>query len=127
MLTPMMGSCDPIHRTQATHRKGKLEVPRSAFIPEGSEQEARKRVMVRSEHSAYPIILQRLEEENYRAIWLRCTHQGCKLNVGGGIYSCPCHGSSFSKNGQVLEGPANEALHTLKTETTDANIIIHLP
>ncbi|MFB6257380.1 MAG: ubiquinol-cytochrome c reductase iron-sulfur subunit [Flavobacteriales bacterium] len=118
--TPFLQSCDPVHQVQASYSQGKLRVPRSSF----SEKD---RVMIRSEKSPYPIILLRISEKEHRAIWLRCTHQGCKLNVGGGIYSCPCHGSSFSMEGKVLEGPAEKALPTLKTETHDADILIQLP
>lgn len=38
----------------------------------------------------------------------RCTHMGCALkhNSAEGSYDCPCHGSRFSENGKLLNGPA---------------------
>ncbi len=42
----------------------------------------------------------------------RCTHLGCKLkwNKNEKIWECPCHGSKFDENGDVLNGPANKGL-----------------
>lgn len=42
----------------------------------------------------------------------RCTHLGCALHYNKQEHSwdCPCHGSRFSENGEVLENPANRPL-----------------
>lgn len=46
-----------------------------------------------------------------------CTHLGCAYQwqaKGGpsrhGAFVCPCHGSTFSKTGEVITGPANRPL-----------------
>lgn len=39
-----------------------------------------------------------------------CTHQGCQVQVGGPGLTCPCHGSQFSIDGEVLRGPAGSPL-----------------
>jgi len=38
----------------------------------------------------------------------RCPHMGCKLewNCQDGSYDCPCHGSRFSEDGQLIDNPA---------------------
>ena len=39
-----------------------------------------------------------------------CTHLGCNVKRGGPGFECPCHGSQFDENGQVVRGPAPKPL-----------------
>ena len=42
----------------------------------------------------------------------KCPHAGCMANWSNDKkeFVCPCHGSRFSKDGKVLQGPADKDL-----------------
>jgi len=43
-----------------------------------------------------------------------CTHLGCLVQQEDGEgFACPCHGSRFAADGQVLHGPAGQPLRCL--------------
>jgi Rieske Fe-S protein len=48
---------------------------------------------------------------------LVCTHLGCTVNVTPKELICPCHGSSFDRQGKVLKGPAVRPLLRYTVET----------
>ena len=48
--------------------------------------------------------------DGFYAISSVCTHLGCNVKRGGPGFACPCHGSQFDENGQVVQGPAPKAL-----------------
>jgi nitrite reductase/ring-hydroxylating ferredoxin subunit len=47
---------------------------------------------------------------------LVCTHLGCTLAESASGFDCPCHGSQFDENGNVLAGPAQKPLKNLRVE-----------
>ena len=55
------------------------------------------------------------EDGNLHALRARCTHLGCivKFNSTERTWDCPCHGSRFGLDGEVLEGPAVNGLARL--------------
>lgn len=59
----------------------------------------------------------------------QCTHLGCAFHWDEPkkTFVCPCHTSSFSIDGKVLEGPAPRALDRYKTEIRDGKLLIGEP
>ena len=52
------------------------------------------------------------KESGFYCFWARCTHLGCTPNWfdAEGRFKCPCHGSNFNKDGDVIAGPAPKPL-----------------
>jgi cytochrome b6-f complex iron-sulfur subunit len=67
-------------------------------------------------------------QEGLSTINTTCTHLGCRVNPGPDGFACPCHGSHFDLQGNVLNGPATKALDSQSVEPADdGHIILHLP
>lgn len=59
------------------------------------------------------------EEGELFVVDTTCTHMGCELNWNGGdrTWDCPCHGSRFSYEGEVVEGPAEKSLKRIDPDS----------
>jgi Rieske Fe-S protein len=55
---------------------------------------------------------------------LTCTHLGCTVEMLGSDYVCPCHGSRYGSDGQVIQGPALAALKEFRVETRDDGMLV---
>lgn len=127
LVHSLLQSCQSIYYANTTRNANRLTVAKSEFLYVKKERQIeRDFIMLKPNEYGFPICLYKIDDGEYVASLLKCTHNGCELNVGGGIYSCPCHGSEFSKKGVVLEGPANRNLKTYKTDSDDENIYIYL-
>ncbi len=127
IIASTLSSCGGIYYASAIKKDNNLVVYKAEFInnKKGKITE-REYVFIHPIEFAFPICIQKTGEDSYSALLMTCTHRGCELNYGGGIYSCPCHGSEFSKKGEVLEGPADKNLKSFKTETDNEKIYILL-
>lgn len=60
----------------------------------------------------------------FKGFIARCTHAGCALSrVMDGAALCPCHGSTFGLDGEVLRGPATEPLRTRAVAVRGTEIV----
>ena len=85
-----------------------------------------KFVIVRNEKLQTPIYLSKVNETEYSAVLMLCTHKGCELNTAGNYLVCPCHGSEFSNTGKVLHSPAEKDLQKFSVTTDNSTIYIQL-
>jgi len=57
-----------------------------------------------------PLIISR-NQSSVRFFSAKCPHLGCKISkIENDKLVCPCHGSTFSKEGRILKGPADSSL-----------------
>lgn len=83
-------------------------------------------VFVLHPRDARPIFVSRDPDGALTAVHARCTHRGCQPDAMGGRLVCPCHGSEFSLDGLVMEGPASEALRRFTVSEAEGTVIIDL-
>lgn len=83
-------------------------------------------VIVRNDALKYPICVYRINDNEYTALWMRCTHQGAELQASGDVLQCTAHGSEFNNKGEVRIGPADKALRTFPVTVTNNEIFIDL-
>ena len=70
-------------------------------------------------------LLARTGATSFTAIDATCTHEGCTVtNVDGDQYVCPCHGSRYTRSGQVVHGPALASLRRYTTSFNDGVVTI---
>ena len=92
----------------------------------GDGKQFKKYVIVQNELLRFPICVYRFNENEYQALWMRCTHQGNELQVFGDKLQCPAHGSEFDNGGNVRNGPADKPLRTFPVTIENKQLRISL-
>jgi len=70
--------------------------------------------------------LVRLQDGGFLAVYRRCTHLGCSVPYDPSIqqFVCPCHGSEFTMEGDVLTAPAPRPLDIFPLSITDTGEVV---
>jgi cytochrome b6-f complex iron-sulfur subunit len=70
--------------------------------------------------------LTRLEDGGFLAIYQRCTHLGCSVpwDQAANSFICPCHSSSFSVDGTLLNPPAPRALDIFPVSIENEQVMV---
>jgi cytochrome b6-f complex iron-sulfur subunit len=63
-------------------------------------------------------------EDGLLAVYQKCTHLGCSVPwaEAEGQFHCPCHGSLFSRTGEVAGGPAPRPLDIFPVEVKNGEV-----
>ena len=72
------------------------------------------------------LIIARLANGSYAALSQTCTHQGGTVQYlsSNNIFFCPVHGSTFSTNGSVLNGPATKPLVKYNVSVNGTTLLV---
>jgi len=112
---------------KSNNTQNQIIIPKSEFISfSKGKTNDRKYVLVKHEKFSYPICIYKLDEENYSALLMQCTHKGCELKPQGNYLACPCHGSEFDNKGVVQNPPAEQNLQNFQTKADNKNVYINL-
>ena len=70
-------------------------------------------------------LIARTSGNAFQAVDAICTHEGCRVtSADGAVYVCPCHGSRYNRNGQVVQGPARASLRQYTTSFANDQLTI---
>ncbi len=126
-LTTLLQSCGITKQLSGKISGDNLMVPTADFeTKNGNNTYFKKYIVVENEILQYPICIYRFNENEYTALWMRCTHQGTELQVFGDKLQCPAHGSEFNNNGGVQNGPADDKLRTFPVTIENNQLKISL-
>jgi cytochrome b6-f complex iron-sulfur subunit len=74
-------------------------------------------------------------EEGFMALYQKCPHVGCtvpwrpefthdKAPGVTGLFRCPCHGSTYLRNGQIIFGPAPRPMDYMKITNEGGKLVV---
>lgn len=73
------------------------------------------------------ILVEHNSDNTFKTISGICTHQGCIVSgFDGTDFVCPCHGSKYDSNGNVIQGPAITKLGDYSSRVENNSLIISL-
>jgi len=126
-MTALLQSCSATKILSGKIVADDLVVLKSDFeTRNGKNIYFKKYIVVHNDILQYPICVYRFNENEYSALWMRCTHQGTELQVFGDKLQCPAHASEFDNRGDVQNGPADVKLRTFPVAIEKDQIKISL-
>jgi len=127
VMPALLTSCTSTRYLTGTVEKDGLRLNKSEFKITGKGSKAYLSFLViRNDAFKYPICVYRFSEQDYTALWMRCTHQGTELQASGDFLQCPAHGSEFNNKGKVTNGPADDNLRTFPVVVSNSDIFIDM-
>lgn len=103
VLTLVGVGCASVAARPATVKDGLIEL-RLADHP--ALQKPGGSLIIQPDGSEDPLYVLALDNGEYSVLSPICTHKGCTVDIAGALLVCPCHGSTYNRQGKVLEGPA---------------------
>ncbi|MBP6390065.1 MAG: Rieske (2Fe-2S) protein [Flavobacteriales bacterium] len=107
-------SCSSTKALALAVENGVVTVPMSGLV-NGS-------AVVNANGVADKILVTKNATGEYKALVLNCTHKGGPVKQNGTELSCSWHGSKFDLNGNVVNGPAKDALKSYPVEVAGENL-----
>jgi nitrite reductase/ring-hydroxylating ferredoxin subunit len=126
-MLSMLESCSSTKIINASIAGSDMIVPLNHFeIRKNDRKDFKKYLVVQNDQLQYPICIYRFDDNTYRALLMKCTHQGTELQVFGDKLQCPAHGSEFNNHGSVESGPAGRALRSFPVTINNGQLEISL-
>lgn len=127
LISAMLSSCQATHYVSGILEQNSIAISKTDFTYYKKDKPfTRAFIVVEHDKLEYPIYLYRQSDNEYSALWMKCTHQGSELQASGDHLYCSSHGSEFDKNGAVITGPAEQNLRSFPVSVVDDKILIQL-
>jgi cytochrome b6-f complex iron-sulfur subunit len=127
-LATLLESCSSaVYYAQASVINNQIVLKKTEFLETNIDNIVqRKFVVVKVAKLPVPICVYKINDENYSALLMKCSHKGCELRPQGDYLMCPCHGSEFSNEGIVQNPPAQKNLITFTIKSDNDTLYIQL-
>ncbi len=105
----------PVYKTKLS--LASVDVPLTSFVESNL-------VIVRDLQMPFDILVVKKSDQEYKAIYMKCSHQENPVTATkNGLY-CSAHGSSFDLDGRVMKEPALKPLTIFETQLNENSISI---
>ena len=66
-------------------------------------------------------------QSGFAALSLVCPHLSCTVEVNPSGFRCPCHGSQYDAQGELVRGPSTTSLKSLRLErSSEGKLVLHV-
>ena len=113
--------CASLVTRTVTPVDGRLEL---AFAHHPELTEAGGSLKVLPAGTSEPVYILAREDGTFAALSPICTHLGCTVEIEGARLVCPCHGSTYDREGRVLQGPAQQPLVRYRTRVSPDGVLV---
>ena len=110
VASSLLGACASVLTRPVTPVNGRILLPLVQY-PELAEPGGSLKIL--PDGASDPLYVLALGGGAFTVLSPICTHLGCTVDIQGERLVCPCHGSTYDRRGNVLQGPAERPLERL--------------
>ena len=114
-----LSGCIGFHYVNATVRGNTVAIARKEF-------ESVRFALVDVPGLPLPLYVYKDEKDRFSAVSTRCMHRGCQVEPVAGHLVCPCHGSEYTNQGEVMKGPTLLPLQRYAVVADEESVVITL-
>lgn len=119
LLPVLFAACGGARYAASSLVGARLVVDRRELGPQGA-------ALVDGPDGELPIYVRSLPDGRFSAVSTRCMHRGCQVEPTTDRFVCPCHGSEYTLEGEVLQGPTEHPLVRYRVSADAARVYVHL-
>lgn len=119
----LLAACSSLVTHPVPMSAGRVRLAVAAF-PELARADGAIKVL--PEGMTDPIVVLARGNGEFGALSPICTHRGCTVDVQADRLVCPCHGSTYDRDGRVLKGPAQRPLARFPVTRAGGELVIEV-